>query len=135
MLLNEVPADDEDSPYATTTLKDVTNKTAKEAISILEEQGFEVSIGNNGDKNSMVITDQVPKAGTPLIEGSIVKLYTAENDTRISTTVPNLKGMSIAQRIEGTSGIVVSQDPILDTQVEEGTVVNVTFKQEISNAY
>ena len=95
----------------------------------------------------MVITDQVPKAGTPLIEGSIVKLYTAENDTRISTTVPNLKGMGIAQainalkaknlniRIEGTSGIVVSQDPILDTQVEEGTVVNVTFKQEISNAY
>lgn len=144
---NEESTEDEDSPYATTTLKDVTNKTAKEAISILEEQGFEVSMGNNGDKNSIVITDQVPKAGTPLIEGSVIKLYTKENDTRISTTVPNLKGMGIAQainalkaknlniRIEGTSGIVVSQDPILDTQVEEGTVVNVTFKQEISNAY
>lgn len=144
---NEVPTDDDSSPYSTITLKDVTNKTAKEAIDILERQGFEVSIGNNGDKNSIVVTDQVPKAGTPLIKGSTIKLYTAENDDRISTTVPNLKGMGMAQAInalkakklnisiEGTSGIVVSQDPILDTHVEEGTVVHVTFKQEISNAY
>lgn len=138
--------DNENSNYTTTILKDVRNKTVKEAIDILEEQGFTVSIGSNGDKNSMIVTDQVPKPGNNLIKGAVVKLYTDENDTRISSTVPNLKGMSIAQAvnalksknlnvsIEG-NGKVISQDPIADTKVEEGTMIHVTLKPELTDAH
>lgn len=66
-------------------------------------------------------------------------LYTAENNVRTSTTVPNLSGMSPARaanslksknlniNVEG-SGTVESQEPSAGTSVEPGTVVKVILK-------
>lgn len=125
---------------------EVTNMTVTEATKKLESLGLKVSIRTSGDKNSLIVSDQMPKKGTALLKNGIVKLYSEENDVRVTVKVPNLKGMSAAQarnslssknlniHVEG-SGVVISQDPAVDTSVEEGTVVNVTLKKELQDAH
>ena len=39
----------------------------------------------------------MPRAGTALISNSTVMLYTEGKDTRVSQTVPDLKGMTITE--------------------------------------
>ena len=79
----------------------------------------------------------MPKPGSTLSQGSIIMLY--DQDTQISTTVPNLIGLSrynatnelkkanLNINIDG-KGLVVSQDPPKGSVVDAGTVVKVTFK-------
>lgn len=135
----EIPSNDTDSEEETTALSNVVNKTVAEAKKILEKQGFECTTSGNDDE---VVTSQMPVAGTSLIDGAIVKLYTENNDTRVSQTVPNLKGMSLSEakatlknknlNIKYTgSGKITSQDITYGTKVEEGTIISVTLQQEI----
>ena len=134
-----IPSNSTDSEMETTAVSNVKNKTIAEAIKILEKQGFEcIAEGNDDD----IVSDQMPVAGTALIEGSVIRLYTESTDTRVSQTVPNLKGMSLSEakaalnnknlniKYTGT-GKVTSQDIISGTKVEEGTVINVVLKEEI----
>ena len=70
-------------------------------------------------------------------------MYTAENETRTSVQIPNLKSISAWEatgilknlnlniRVEGTGNTIVSQDPLPDTLHEEGTIVTVKLKSEI----
>ena len=122
------------------TLPDVRNKTASEAKKILENLGLKTSISGNLDE---LVTDQVPKPGTSLSKDSIVKLYSKDNESRVSTSVPDLKNMSLYQarnaadsknlNIKSTgSGKVISQDPSAGTSVEEGTVIQVILQEEIN---
>ena len=115
----------------------VQNKTITEAEKILKEAGFTTKINTSNNKNNTIVVDQVPKPGTTLIKNSIVMLY--DQTTRTSTTVPDLSKMSASQAINALrnvnlnisidgSGTVVSQDPAKGTQVDEGTVVKVTFR-------
>lgn len=144
-----VPSDDlssgsENTTIPTTNLPDVRNKTVTEAKKILESAGFNCKF--SGTDASQVVTDQVPKPGTALINGASVNIYTAENEARVSRQVPNLKGMSYTEakntlksnnlniHVTGT-GTVLSQDPMAGTTVEEGTVINVTLKQYIKDAH
>ena len=72
---------------------------------------------------------------------SIVCLYT-EGAEKTMKQVPDLKGKSADQArnslqalnlnmsVQG-SGVVVSQDIVAGTEVEEGTVVNLTLKDEM----
>lgn len=126
-------------------LTDVRNKTVAEAKKILEKQGFTCTV--SGNDSSLLVTDQVPKPGTPLIKGSTINLYSEGNEARISTEVPNLKGMSLAQaknalrskklniNATGSSGKIVSQDPMAGTSVEQGTVINVTLQDTSTEAH
>lgn len=130
------------SKYTTTSLPDVKNKTVSEAKKILENAGFKCSFSSNTDD---IVTEQVPKPGVALIEGSIIKLYSASTTTRTSVTVPDLKGLTYLQaknslaskslniKLVGTSGKVISQDITAATSVEEGTVVTVTLQEELSS--
>ena len=130
---------EEDEVPETISLPNVENKTVAEAQKILENLGFECSTSGKSDS---IVSKQMPVAGTELIEGSIIKLYTKEDDTRISQTVPNLKGMYLSEakaelknknlniKYSG-SGKITSQDITAGTKVEEGTVINVVLKQEI----
>lgn len=123
----------------TKSLQNVKNKTVAEAKKIIEKAGFNCKV--SGNLNDLV-TDQMPKEGSSLIEDSIVCIYTEKNDTKISQTVPNLKGMTLTEakaalkkknlniKVTGR-GIVTSQDLATGTSVEEGTVVNVTLQKEI----
>ena len=144
-----VPSDDLSTPETantvqTTALADVRNKTVAEAKKVLEGAGFTCKIA--GDDASLLVTDQVPKPGTALIGGASVNLYTSGNEARISQEVPNLKGMTYVQarnalkeknlniHVNG-SGIVLSQEPMAGTSVEEGTVVNIKLQNEIQDAH
>lgn len=125
------------------TLHDVTNITAAEAKKLLEEQGFKCSFSCSQDA---IITEQIPKQGTSLVKGSIIKLYSEETSSnKAKTTVPDLKGLSYSAakntlsarnlniNVVG-SGKVVSQDPIAGTEIQEGSVITVTLQEDIGSS-
>ena len=91
-----IPSDDlsssEGSTISTKTLPDVRNKSISEAKKILEDAGFTCRV--SGADTSLIVTDQVPKPGTALINGATVNLYSTGNETRVSQQVPNLKGIN-----------------------------------------
>jgi len=119
---------------------EVRNKTVTEAKKALEDLGLKCIVSVNGDKNTILATDQMPKPGVSLAKGSVVALYTEENEARTSVTVPDLRGMSLTQAksalkaknlnitYEG-SRIVTSQSIAHDSSQEIGTVVHVVLKQ------
>ena len=132
----QVSSDSSDnSSNNTVTLPNVVNKTVAEAKKLLEKSGFTCSTSAN---SSDIVTQQYPVKGSELVKGSIIKLYTETENTRVSKQVPDLIGKSASQvknllkernlnySIIG-SGTVVSQDPIANTSVEEGTVIKVTL--------
>lgn len=130
---------DSQNNVETITLSNVKNKTVAEAKKIIENLGFECEISGSEED---IVTAQMPVAGTELIEGSIVKLYTEDNDTRISQTIPNLKGMTLSEAKAALKnknlnikysgdGKVTSQGVAAGTSVEEGTVIDVVLQEEI----
>ncbi len=124
------------------SVPNIVNKTVTEAGKILDSVGLNYDCSTSGNKNELLVTDQVPPAGTQLYtDSSTVMLYTNENSVRTSTTVPDLTGMTVSQAkssleskklnisIEGSSGTIVSQEPIKQTSVEQGTVINVKLSE------
>lgn len=124
------------------TLRDVTGKTASEAKELLEAQGFKCSFSCSA---TSIITEQIPKPGTSLVEGAIIQIYSDETkDNKTKTTVPDLKGLTynaakvalsyknLNINVTG-SGKVISQDPIAGTEVDEGTVVTVTLQEDVGS--
>lgn len=143
-----IPADTTETSQEEDNLSIVPNvvdKTVAEAKKILTSAGFNVQINISGDENTTLVSDQTPKSGIKLATGATIYLYTAENEARVSTTVPNVKGMSVSDAtnvlraaklniiVEGTKGIVVSQDPSYETEQEVGTVVHVVIKEELKD--
>ena len=125
---------------------DVKDMTLNDAISTLQRLGYKVISNSKADDNTLLVTEQMPKSGTPLDEGSIVCIYTVENTEKTKVKVPNVKGKSVTEarkilknnnlniNLEGTTGIVVSQDPTYETYLEQGSIVNVTIKKELTDA-
>lgn len=120
------------------TVPDVTNKTITEAEKILKNAGFSTSISFKGDKNSTLVSTQVPVARTILLKDSTIILYTEDNSTRTSVTVPDLKGMTLSKAKSvlkaknlnlnySGSGLIVSQDTKAGSSVEEGSIIKVTL--------
>ena len=120
------------------TIPDVVNKTVSEAEKILKNSGLNVIIHCDGDKNSSLVSTQVPSARTIILKDSTVILYGENNSTRTSVAVPDLTGMSLTSAkaalknrhlniaYSGT-GLIASQDTSAGTSVEEGTIINVTL--------
>lgn len=125
----------------TTALPDVKNKTVAQAKKILENAGFKYETSNTDDS---IVSEQVPKPGTGLVKGALVKLYTNNNSDRTSVEVPSVKGLTAVKakntllsnklnvKVVGT-GKVVSQDPIAGTNIEEGSVVTITLQDELDS--
>ena len=132
-----------DSGLKKTTLHDVTGKTAAEAKDLLEEQGFKCSFTCDSTE---IITEQIPRKGTRLVDGSIVRIYSEKTEKdKATTTVPDLKGMGYSAAKQALaaknlninvvgSGIVVSQDPIAETETYEGNVVTVTLQDYVGSS-
>lgn len=123
------------------TVPDVQNKTVAEAQKVLTNAGFRTQINTSGNKNEVLVSEQVPAKDTKLPNNSLVVLYTDENTVRTSTTVPDLSNLTASQAadslkaknlnisIEG-SGLVVSQDPPNGSSIEQGSVVKVILNTE-----
>ena len=119
-------------------------KTVNSAKEVLQTYGFEVEINGEGDANSQVVLDQMPKPGATLEKGSTVYLYSEENDSRLSVKVPSVIGLTMDEaratleennlniKIEGEAGTVISQEPAENKSVEKGTVVDVVVQKKES---
>lgn len=128
------------------TVPDIRNKTVAEAEKTLKNAGFTTKTYVDGDINTILVEDQMPKPGSLLSKNSIIVLYGQGSTASTSVTVPNLKGMSASQAantlknknlnisMEG-SGTVISQDYSKDEQVQEGTIIRVTLKQTLTDAH
>ena len=137
---------DKDDENVTTTknttlsVPNLTSKTISSAKQILQTYGFDSQVNIFGDESTSVVTDQMPKSGTPLERGSKVFLYTSENDTRVSVKVPVITGLTVAEareklkqsglniKVEGEEGKIISQEPQAEKSVEQGTVVDVVLQ-------
>lgn len=138
----EQPEEEEDRQIAVVNVKDMT---ISEANSKLFSLGFNVIYNTAEDPNVAIVADQVPKSGVALPENSTICLYTASETERTKVQVPNIKGMTVEQAtnalkaknlnisIDGNKGIVVTQEPTFETEVEEGTVINVVVKEELKD--
>lgn len=143
-----IPSDSSDNSSSNNLvqLSDIRGKTFAEAEKTLKNAGFIVKSVTDKDKNSVTVSDQVPKPGVSLEKNSIIVLYDDSNTTRTSVTVPDLTSMTAYQAtsalhnlnlnvaIDG-SGTVVSQDPTFNSQVEEGTVIKIYLKSSSSSAH
>ena len=138
-----IPSNDNSSESNGIKIPDLKNKTVEEAKQILKDLGVNCLTNAN---SSEIITSQTPKAGTSISQNGFVRLYTAENNSSVSTSVPDLKGKSLTQataalkarnlNIQATgSGIVVSQDPAVGSSVEEGSIVRVTLQKVTSDLH
>ena len=128
------------------TVPDIRNKTVAEAEKTLKDAGFTTKTYVDGDSNTTLVEDQMPKPGSSLPKNSIIILYGQGNTASTSVTVPDLKGMSASQAtntlkaknlnisIEG-SGTVITQDYSKDEQVPEGSIIKVTLKQNLTDAH
>ena len=138
--------DNSEDSENTITIPDIRNRTLTEAINILKNSGLKTLYNVTGDKNELLVTDQVPKPGVKLSEDAIVCLYTTENTSRTTIKMPNLKGKTLQEAInilhaknlnytyEG-SGKVMNQSVLADEAVEEGTVIKLTLKNEVTETY
>lgn len=125
-----------------TAVSDVKGLSVKDARIKLENAGYTV-VETAEDDGVSIVTDQMPKSGIYLENGSKIFLYTNENEVRPSISVPNVKGLTIEEAksklraenlnvvVEGTRGIIVSQSISAGNQVEAGTVVNLVAKEEL----
>lgn len=141
-----IPSDDLDSASsANITIPDVRNKTIQEAKKILESLKITPVIASGTNYESLV-SDQVPKPGTSLPAGSVVNIYSEENEARTSVQVPDLKDMNLSQVKNALksrnlnlnangAGVVTSQSPMAGTTVEEGTIIDVTLQKKITEAH
>ncbi len=124
-----------------TTPPNVINQAVKTAESTLEDEGFTVKIVGSGDK----VVSQMPVEGSTIPQNGVVVLYTEENAERLTTTVPDLTGMSISQatkyaayaglniKICGNSlneseMISYNQSIQAEQEVEYGRTISVYFK-------
>lgn len=142
---SEEPSTD-NSSNNTILVPDIRNKTIAEAEKILKSAGFNPKSYINGDVNNTLVVEQTPKPGAYLTKNSLIVLYGEGNNVSTSITVPDLKNMNASQAttilrdknlnidIEG-SGTVISQDPPKDSQIQEGSIVRVTLKQNLTDAH
>lgn len=133
------------SNYKTTTIPNLTGNTISSAKNLLESYGFKVHVDNSVGEDELVV-NQMPRKGAQLLENADVFLYTENNNVASSVSVPNFKGMSVteAQNVASEhnlnisldgSGIVISQDVAANSQVEIGTVINLTLKSELNGGW
>lgn len=138
-----IPSDEDSSSSTSITIPDLKNKTVSNAKEILDNLGLTLVTSASDDE---VITSQNPKAGTSISTKGIVRAYSESASNSISATVPDLKGKSLYQasnalksvnlNIQVTgSGIVVSQDILSGTEVEEGTIIKVTLQDVASELH
>lgn len=125
---------------------DVKNLTIAEARTKLENLGFSVICNSSLDPNTSLVIDQMPKYGVSLNANSVICLYGSNEEVRVKTQVPNVKDMTKEEalnslrsknlniQVDGTTGIVVSQEPTYETEVEEGTIVHVVIKEKLKDA-
>lgn len=124
----------EDNDITEVVVPSVTGLTYDEATRVLEESGFSIASDVELESDS-VITEQIPKVGASLMEGSTIRVYIDDSEKE-QVTVPDVRNMTsetaistlqdlgLNVRIQGY-GYVVTQDPTYDTVLDKGSIVTI----------
>lgn len=120
------------------TVEDYTNQSMIDTSSSLAGKNLDYEVVGTGN----IVTNQVPKGGTEVDEGSKIILYVkkAEGDTG-TIAIPDVKGLTSEEAIKQITdaglgavlsgdeeGNVVSQQPNPGIMVEEGSEVTITLE-------
>ncbi len=122
------------------TVPNVVGLKKSELAKVFGDAGLKYSIFGSGD----TAVNQIPKGGSTLAEGSIVAVYTEEDESS-EVTVPNVVGKTATQanvlltnsglnmKVSGASAsgkgtaVVGTQQPAAGTKVKRGSAVTVEF--------
>lgn len=123
---------------------DVKGKSLEEAIKILKQNKLAYKIEGSNTDMKAVVQAQTPKSSALINENSVVILYTYKPEKEAKATVPDVKDKTIYEatqafnsvglniRINGT-GTAVSQDKDAGQFITKGTVVEVMFRNVVSD--
>ncbi len=138
----EPAADDSQEQTKEIFVTDYVGLAVTNAKNSLHNAGLTSKIIGDGD----IITDQFPKYGTRLPEGSVVVLYTTEEDTQKTVKVPDISGftaasatrtllnsglnikLSGAYRNDVEGSVATKQTPEAGSTVVLGTTIEVEFR-------
>jgi serine/threonine-protein kinase len=132
-------------------IPDVVNQGQDDAVALLQEQGFEVSVVTvASDQPEGLVLSQNPSAGTSAPKGTTVEIQVSEGPQTV--TVPGVVGMD-----EGTAastlqdqgfsvnttdetvfspdndGVVLDQDPPAGSQVDPGSTITIVVGRFVLN--
>lgn len=116
---------------------DVSGMSVAEAIKKLKNYGFTYMLGDVSDDADLTVisvTEQFPKSGAYITDGSKIVLYTESDSQRLQTTVPDLSGYTLEEAYETLTymglnmqaeniGNVVSQSPAPGTKITKGSII------------
>lgn len=126
----------------------LTGKSVEEAKAELEELGLEYRIKGDGE----TVTDQLPVAGIMLQNSNTVVLYCGEDAPTEKVEVPDLSGMTVAQARQqladyglymkqngiadwrvSIASVVMEQSPAAGSKIAPGSVVTVSFGNNVTS--
>ena len=67
-------------------------------------------------------------------ESELHKVVPNVKDMTVAEAINSLKSKNLNVNVDGTSGVVVSQEPTYGTEVDEGSVVNIVVKEKLVDA-
>ncbi len=126
----------------------VVGLTLSEAYSQLDDMELSYSVIGSEDEGNAVVTEQIPESGDKLPKGGKVVLYTeGYGEEEALVEVPDFTGMDLANAsysaaINGLqlsvmgsvtdTSTVSMQDITAGSKVKQGTVIEVTFVEDVS---
>lgn len=133
----------------TIEIPDIRGLSLEEAKEKLVDAGLKYTV--SGDNEASSVEAQLPKPGVMVAEDSLVILYTDEDDSENTVTVPDVEGLDVdsarerllyrnlnfevagAGHSEAAGAYAVNQSIAPGEEVSPGTVVGVEFRQEASD--
>jgi serine/threonine-protein kinase len=134
----------------TVVIEGIVNKTAEEAKELLVSKGFKVEIVEVFDKEKTpgLVFKTFPEEGNYADKGSTVTIYVATDSAENAVKVPQVTDYSLdiakvliekvglkceVKEVNSTKdkGMVVSQSPVADTAVDEGSTVVISVSNGI----
>lgn len=117
----------------------VVGKTFFEARQILQKEGIITVSKPVSNMNDVIVTAQMPKEGTNILENSYVYLVSGGESfemvdmpdligNSIESAKEKLKSLGLNYIIEGNSGNVYEQNVFKDTKIEKGRVITLKIK-------
>ncbi len=133
------------SSKKTVTMPDYTDSSTYNAALDLEGRGLSYKVVGTGN----TITNQVPKSGTKIEEGSEVILYVTKSESDSGTVkVPSVLGKSYSEAVDALSAAgfevvfegetenstVTAQNPKYGVSVAKGSEISITLTQQAEKA-
>jgi stage V sporulation protein D (sporulation-specific penicillin-binding protein) len=120
-------------------MPDLRGKPVESAVHALKESGFKYRLQSGINDMSATVAKQNPPAGSMVIAGATVMLYTSKDADPTLTDMPDLAGMDVPRAIAAMggaglnmkasgSGAASSQGVAPAEKVEAGSIVDVSFR-------